>query len=211
MILTSAWKTLWTRNAQTDPLIEFNALSQLYSQPHRAYHNLAHVEDCLNQFEESQVAPQNEDAVKLALWLHDVIYEIGAADNEEQSAKWATDALARGDAPADLTETVADLILATRHPSNPQTADAKLVVDIDLSILGRDRAAFMQYEDRIRREYQSVPAARYRAGRAKILQGFLERPSIYFTDIFWEKYEAEARANLAWSIARLARDVGQSD
>lgn len=204
MTLQQKWHDLWTRNAKSDAAAEFDALHQLYSQPHRAYHNLAHVQDCLAQLDACGVVPVDADAVRLALWLHDVIYEIGATDNEEQSAAWATAALTRGRASANLIETVADLILATKHPSTPQTTDAALVVDIDLSILGRERTAFTIYERNIREEYKSVPLQRYRRGRAAILQSFLDRPSIFLTEAFRDKFEARARENLAWSIARMA-------
>jgi len=40
--------------------------------------------------------------------------------------------------------------------------------------------------------------------RAKILASFLARPAIYSTPFFREKYEAQARVNLAKSIAQLA-------
>lgn len=211
MTLKEMWCMLWERNTEhqtvSDALYAFDRLTKLYTQPHRAYHNLTHIQDCLTQLDACGIAPQNPDAVYLALWLHDVIYEIGATDNEEQSAAWASDALTRGNASAELIAAVAELILATKHPSTPQTADAGLVVDIDLSILGRERDVFMRYEQNIREEYKAVPLQQYCRGRAAILQGFLERPSIYLTDGFRGKYEAQARENLRWSIAQLVQQV----
>lgn len=209
MNLQDEWHNLWSRNAQSDPAVPYAALLDAYNQPHRAYHNLVHIQDCLQQLENCAIMPNDADAVKLALWLHDVIYEIGAPDNEEQSAQWAANALQQvesGPVKSGQVETICALILATKHPSIPTMADAKLVVDIDLSILGRPPAEFVQYETRIRNEYQQVPVKQYHSGRAKILRGFLDRPSIYFTNYFREKFEAQARENLAESISALEID-----
>ena len=150
---------------------------------------------------------QDPDAVEFALWFHDVIYDIGSRNNEEESARIAREAaLALG-----LSKTWADrvsgLILATRHAATPVEADAQLVVDIDLSILGQPWQRFDAYEEEIRTEYAPVieerGAARFNAGRADILRRFLARPAIYSTEPFREKYEAPARANLRRSIERL--------
>jgi len=89
------------------------------------------------------------------------------------------------------------------HLSPPTDSDPKLFADIDLSILGQAAAAFDEYERQVRVEYSWVPEPAFCAGRSAILRSFLERPSIYGTDFFREKYEAAARRNLSRSIARL--------
>jgi len=43
----------------------------------------------------------------------------------------------------------------------------------------------------------------FRAGRAKVLRQFLDRPRIYGTDFFRDRYEAGARENLARSLVAL--------
>jgi len=215
MNLQNEWYRLWNRNAQSDPAAAYAELLTAYNQSHRAYHNLDHIRDCLLQLKNCAVTPNDTDAVQLALWLHDVVYEIGAPDNEEQSAQWAATLLQYGIVSVESkqvesmqiesaqAETVRALILATKHHRSPIAVDAKLVVDIDLSILGRSPVEFAQYESRIRTEYQQMDEKQYRSGRAKILRGFLERKSIYFTDHFRAKYEEQARENLVESIVAL--------
>lgn len=95
------------------------------------------------------------------------------------------------------------LILATQHHTLPDVPGAALVVDIDLSILGRPAAEFDRYEAAIRQEYEWVPEPAYRQARLRILDGFVARPAIYQTAFFQERYEAQARLNLARSIQRL--------
>jgi predicted metal-dependent HD superfamily phosphohydrolase len=101
------------------------------------------------------------------------------------------------------SDRVVDLILATKHDSIPQSADAKLLVDIDLSILGSERARFDQYERQVGVEYQWVPIEAFREGRHRILTQFLARPTIYNTDHCRERLEAVARDNLRYSLTKL--------
>ena len=76
-------------------------------------------------------------------------------------------------------------------------------MDIDLAILGQLPALYQIYEAQIRQEYAWVPAPLYRAGRAKVLNGFLARPAIFHTPVFWQRFEAAARVNLQWALAQL--------
>ncbi len=200
----SKWSALWTRlRAKGDPIPVHDALVKAYCEPHRAYHNLRHITDCLRHFEPVRSLAEDPDAVETALWLHDVVYDPRAKDNEERSAEFARRIFRAAEMPEPFTIKVSSLILVTRHEVVPATPDGRLVVDIDLSILGRDPIEFDEYERTVRKEYDWVPAPMFRAGRCKILQQFLDRPSIYFTDAFRSKFEEKARRNLARSIALL--------
>lgn len=77
-------------------------------------------------------------------------------------------------------------------------------LDMDLSILGVERARFDAYEEGVRHEYRSVPIEDYRRGRAEILRRFLLRERLYMTEWGRDSYEAQARRNLRYSIAKLA-------
>jgi len=138
--------------------------------------------------------------VELALWLHDAVYDPRARDNEERSAEWAKSLAVKKGLDADRA---AGLVLATKHELSTLTPDARLVVDIDLSILGQPAERFDKYERGIRFEYAWVSQQKFREVRAKILEGFLERPAIYGIAHFRVKYEAPARENLRRSIRRL--------
>jgi predicted metal-dependent HD superfamily phosphohydrolase len=72
-----------------------------------------------------------------------------------------------------------------------------------LSIFGRAAARFDAYERAIRREYDHVPEKTFAKGRAAILRGFLNRPTIYLTNHFKRRYEPAARENLRRSVERL--------
>ena len=102
-----------------------------------------------------------------------------------------------------LTDSVGRLILATKNHEASLHADAALLVDVDLSILGKPPEQFWEYERQIREEYAWVEKSVFAAKRAEILRRFLARERIYQTDIF-HRIEAQARANLRASVQRLS-------
>ncbi len=139
----------------------------------------------------------------LALWFHDAIYDTQRQDNEEKSAEWARSAGRRLGLPGSVAERVYNLVMVTRHSAVPNGTDPKILVDIDLSILGAATERFDEYEDQVREEYAWVPGTLFRQKRIEILEEFLGRPSIFNTDYFYKSHEAQARSNLQRSIKKL--------
>ncbi len=198
------WARLWRQvAAKGDGLLIHRELVSLYSQPHRHYHTLRHIAECLAEFDSARHLAGQPVAVELAIWFHDAIYDPRAQDNEEKSADLARQRIAEAGDKPDLCEAVATLVLATKTHDPSAHADAPLLVDVDLSILGAPSARFLEYEDQIRREYTWVPDATFAAKRAEILQRFLARERIYSTDQFFSKYEQRARTNLQDSVRKL--------
>ncbi len=198
---------LRSEGSKADGEAPFRKLAARYCEPHRAYHTLRHIQHALREFDQARELAHDPEAVELALWFHDVVYDIGGADNEGESAWLGRESARVLGLSEERAERVSDLILATRHNAVPSTGDAELVVDIDLSILGQPWERFDAYEDEIRIEYAPVIEARgaagFNAGRARILRRFLDRPAIYSTEHFQQKYEEAARGNLRRSIERL--------
>jgi predicted metal-dependent HD superfamily phosphohydrolase len=162
-------------------------LLDCYREPHRRYHTLRHLEECFARFDELRDVASDPDAVELAIWFHDAIYEPRRGDNEARSAEWAR---------STVGERVAELVMATRHDAVPADIDARVLVDVDLWILGSPPQRFEEYERQVREEYAWVPAPLYRRRRRQILESLLARPTIYSTGRFIERYEAQARRNL---------------
>jgi predicted metal-dependent HD superfamily phosphohydrolase len=197
------WQNLWLRlGAGVPPLPLFRMLIDGYSQPHRRYHTLQHLGECLQRLDEVAGLAERPDEVELALWFHDAIYQTQRADNETRSACWAR----AGMTAAGLDETQAarvyDMVMATHHEHAAGTPDARLVADIDLSILGATPARFDEYEKQVREEYAWVPTTLYRIRRRQLLHGFLARNDIYATTPFRSTHEQQARENLGRSLAR---------
>src|SRR3989344_383367 len=195
---------LWDRiKAQGSAEQEFARLKTMYSEPQRFYHNMAHIGSCLTELDSARDLVQQLDLVEFAIWYHDAIYNPKAKDNEKQSAQLAYGICLAAKIPNDFANRTKDLILVTKHDAVPQGIDARVLVDIDLSILGKKPEEFDEYERNIRKEYSLVPEEQFRQGRSAILQIFLSRDSIYLTDFFKGKYESQARANLQRSIEAL--------
>lgn len=203
--LALKWRDLWASLAVNVPQASFGQLVSLYTEPHRHYHNLAHILDCLCAFDTVAQMATEPQAIRVALWFHDAVYDPRASDNETRSADLARQTLIQSQAPQELLPTVQRLIMATRHDAPPGDTDEALMMDVDLAILAADAERFDAYEQAIRREYAHVPEAGFRAGRAGILRRFLNRPSVYHTPSFRKRYERAARSNLTRSIATLER------
>jgi len=198
------WLRLWqAAGAAGEGAPWYEKLTRAYAEPQRLYHNQQHIAECLAEFDGSRQLAQQPAALELALWFHDAVYDPKAADNEEQSAAMARNCLETG--PSRLAATVSDLVMATKSHSTEAGPDAALMVDVDLSILGKGEQRFAEYESQIREEYRSVPGLIFNSKRAEILERFLARSRIYATDFFATKYEQQARRNLESSIRQLKR------
>lgn len=96
-----------------------------------------------------------------------------------------------------------NLIVATAHAASVHDEDAAVLVDVDLSILGADAQTYDRFECDVRKEYWWVPGPLFRQTRAKILQSFLDRPSVYATAHFRERLEQMAREDLGRAIGAM--------
>lgn len=90
-------------------------------------------------------------ALEFGALNHDLIYIIGAKDNEEQSAKLNAERLYGLEVPYDIITKSSGLILATKIPTNPKTLLEKIICDADVDNLGRED--FMDKNKLIRQEF----------------------------------------------------------
>jgi predicted metal-dependent HD superfamily phosphohydrolase len=200
--LTRKWHDLLGAWAVTPHLADetFADVCKHYAKPGRFYHTLDHVENVLESVESLGSHARNLKAVKLAAWLHDVIYDSRAPDNEERSAEYAERLCEGLSIPAGRL--VASFILKTKtHDVGDDDPDAQVLIDSDLAILGASEPAYRTYAAKIRQEYAWVPEPDYRTGRRQVLERFLTRPTIFHLLVDLEK---PARRNIAAEIARLA-------
>ena len=169
----------------------FGGLMVLYYGENRAYHNLLHIDRMLLWLDESGEA---SDAVELAIWFHDAIYDPQGSQNEAKSAQYFTDHFGSHIDDA-LGADVERLILAT-DPTRARSGqgDEDLIIDIDLSILGSSPKDYDIYRLSVRSEYSFVSDTDFSAGRSLILEGFLSQ-KIYATE-FFSPLESKARSNL---------------
>ena len=181
----------------------FEALSAAYAQSHRHYHTARHIQDCLEKFDTIRREAAEPDAIELALWFHDAVYNPYRSGNEQASADWALRFLRENNAPPSLRERVQALILATRHAAIASDRDMAILVDIDLSILGSTADAYEEYRRAVRREYRWVPGVLFRRKRRAMLESLRARERIYLTEYFHSRLEAGARGNIDAELAAL--------
>ena len=199
--LFHSWERIWRELGVAPAPGSFERLVRAYGEPQRHYHTAQHLEECLVHFEPTHDLVQSPAEVGIAIWFHDAIYDPQRHDNEALSAEWAVAELAEAGVAVPVHERVRELILATRHDATPIDPDQRLLVDIDLSILGATSARFTEYDAQIRAEYRWVPRAIYDVKRKAVLEGFLRRDPIYGTAYFRSRFETRARANLSAALA----------
>jgi len=180
-------------------------LRQAYSEPHRRYHTLAHIEDCLAKLAHIDgLSDQDRRLLEWAIWWHDAVYDPTRSDNEAVSAEMARRDLEGFGASAEDRDEVERLILLTRgHTVEPRDRLGAVLVSIDLSILGAEPEVYDRYAAQIREEYAFVPEDAWRAGRGAVLQRFLEAETLYPDPEQRALYETPARENLARELASL--------
>jgi predicted metal-dependent HD superfamily phosphohydrolase len=219
------WRRLWRRlGPDWDFERELAALDRRYREAHRFYHDWRHIRRSLAELDRARGLAAEPDALELALWYHDAVYDPKEPDNELRSALLAVNAARAAGLSAEFARAVSVLILSTRvevprgeapSPGDapgphdeprgeaPTPGDRALIRDIDLSVLGSPRWRYRRYEIAIRREYSWVPRREFAGRRGALLTGFLGRRSIYVTELFRARYERRARTNLQWALRRL--------
>lgn len=203
--LQTDWQNVMGKYCQNVTKIDeiFQILIEKYSEKHRAYHNLSHINYLLE--EAKKIEFEDSNAIFLTTWFHDVIYEPKRSDNEAESAKLAVKLLNEISFPFDRIAKIEQIILATQaHSAENLDEDGKTFLDLDLSILGANEEIYQNYAQAIRREYSHVWNFLYRRGRKKVLENFLRRETIYFTESLRERFEQPARLNLANEIKELS-------
>lgn len=208
MELLSVWKEVWAQTgvhrspARLKGMYQ-NLLKQ-YGEPHRAYHTREHIRSCLQLWVEIKETLVQPHAVALALFFHDAIYDPRRQDNEARSALLFEEVGRLSRLDTELVARVCDMIQATKHHQSDDP-DTQAMLDIDLSILGASPAVFAQFEAGIRKEYSWVPEELYRRERARIMQTFLVRDTLFYKPFFRERFDAQARVNLAGLVAHLSK------
>ena len=201
--LARRWLSLCRRlGAESDPLAACSQILAAYAQPSRHYHNLDHLCQCLAELDETSDNFGDVLAAEAAIWFHDFVYEPGAADNESRSARKAGEVFRGLGLGKARIGKIDRMIRATDHRLPPGSNDARLVCDIDLSVLGQPPDRYEAYADAIRCE-AGLSDAEFRRRRADFLRSMLARPSIYSTELFRSRLETQSRANMARELASL--------
>lgn len=198
-LLTARWQELLRHYDVQDKEAGFSQLAALlasWQSSPRAYHTLEHLQESLFLVTAHAQRFEEPEAVALAFFYHDAVYDPHRPDNELRSAQWFWNDW-HDRLPGEILDRIGQWILATaRHDPSGLNADGLRFLDIDLSILASPPERYGPYAQQIRQEYWHVPDAAYRAGRCAVLQRFLQRPVLFVSDLATPQWTLQAHQNL---------------
>ena len=194
----------WAELAGDSPTsrTEWAAVIAAWSEPHRRYHDLAHLAAVLGLVGQLEGAA-DPDAVRLAAWYHDVVYDPTRTDNEAVSAGRAKAGL-RGLVPDDrLTEVERLVLLTVGHDPDPGDRNGEILCDADLAVLASPPEAYAGYASAVRAEYGHLADEEFTAGRIAVLERLLALPRLYRLPAVADEWTPRARANMTAELSLL--------
>lgn len=195
--LDELWYPCWRAvGAKGDGQASFEQLLAAYREPSRRVHGLDFLLECFSTLRQWRAEVEQFDALALAIWYHDALVDPQRHDNEARSARLAAEHLAGSDAPPETIRVIRDLIIATRPGEKAQSADARLLNDIDRAVLGASPERFDRYERNLRYENAHIGDFIYRRKRIEQLQNLLSRSQVFVTDFAHAELDTPARENM---------------
>lgn len=191
-LATSAWRGLGLPDDLRDDLI------RRWVEPHRHYHDIRHLAQCLDALTLLGGATR---ATTLAAWFHDAVYE-GRPGDEEASANLAERSLGRLVSGTEVDEVARLVRMTAEH--NPADPQAGLLSDADLSVLGQVPGRYHVYLRDVRLDFEHLDDETWRRGRLQVVGSLLAVEPLFHTvkgRAFWGD---AARANLEAERDRLA-------
>lgn len=203
--LLESWEGLIARHtADPDALDIGRALLASWSEPHRRYHSITHLRDILAGVEELAEFAENADAVRLAAWYHDCVYD-GLPDDEERSARRAEEELSELGVRPGLVDEVARLVrLTVAHDPAAGDRNGEVLSDADLAALAVPGERYRLNTAAIRAEYAHIPDEVFRKGRLQVLAALLGGPGVFRTESGRSRWESAARENLLMEMTAMA-------
>ncbi len=170
---------------------------KLHGEEQRYYHNQKHISNFLGLLDSYKEGIKDRLCFEIAIWWHDAIYRVERKDNEWESAVLVQN-LWGAYLTSEQLDRVGDLINSTAgHRPLRREQDFYYFLDFDLGILATAKTSYQQYSEAIAKEYRGVYSREvYEKGRKVVLLNFLKRPRIFFSDLFCENYEKQARDNI---------------
>jgi predicted metal-dependent HD superfamily phosphohydrolase len=203
--LLTSWRDALPAAAPAELAARVGAdLLRRWGEPHRHYHTADHLAAVLAVVDEHAGHAADPDAVRLAAWFHDAIYDPRRVDNEEASALLAETVLPGLGVPPDRVAEVARLVrLTASHDPSPGDRNGELLTDADLAVLASPPDVYQAYTAAVRREYAHVSEPQFATGRAAVLHNLLCLPRLFHTPALHDRWEDTARTNLTRELTAL--------
>lgn len=181
----------------------WNVISTSYNESHRYYHTMKHIEELLSMCKFYQNSLNDRYTVILAIFFHDIVYNLLSQSNEEDSALLFRHHLT-GLIPEETIQSVDIYILATKsHKTNSDDSDMKYFLDFDMAILSSDISIYLEYAKNIRKEYMHIDKNIYCQSRSKFLRSLLHSTQNIYLSLPFSSRECIARANIETECRQL--------
>lgn len=146
--LLSRWRALHPQADSSDRSGAVDAwgreLIALWQQPHRRYHDVRHLTEVLDRVDVLAHHARDADAVRLAAFTHDAVYDprAPAGANEAASGDIAREVLSDLAHPA-VREVVRLVQLTATHDAGDDDPDGQVLCDADLGVLAADAERYV--------------------------------------------------------------------
>ena len=187
-----------------DNLIEQSAtyVTALYQQSGRTdllYHNLEHTREVSEAVQlmcsHYDLLPEDEVAVRVAAWWHDVGYLYGPAETHEAlSAEKAREWLSAQGTEESIIGKVEGCIAATRMPQSPKSFTEEIICDADLFHLGTPE--FWSNSKTLRKEIELLTGKNIKGGEWRKSTIRLLEQHRYLTEFARNRLEEGKQKNL---------------
>lgn len=163
------------------------------------YHNLRHtilvVSNAIEIATSYELGADDMLIIRIAACFHDVGHLFGEMeDHEENGAQIMQSYFANGELPEWMVSQIADCILATKIPSNPQNLLQQILCDADTYHLGTPY--FRETNDAVRMEMEMRTGKKFPDWNKNAI-AFLQRHR-YFTAYCKNLLDAGKQSNIEW-------------
>ncbi|NDK56803.1 Pycsar system effector family protein [Pontibacter fetidus] len=173
------------------------------------YHNYRHTFETVNEARdlgEQQHLPSDElQDLLLAAWFHDTGYVNTYEDHEAESIRFAREWLEQQNYPAERIERIATLIAATKHGVEPETLLQELLVDADMSNIGKD--SFFSTAELLRVEWEIFRDKSFSDREWAQFQMDFLLSTTFHTYQAQRKYAGQLGLNIQEQRSRLSKEV----
>lgn len=173
------------------------------------YHNYRHTFETVNEARdlgELQHLPADElQDLLLAAWFHDTGYVNTYEDHEAESIRFAREWLEQQKHPQERIERVVTCIAATKHEVQPETLLQELLVDADMSNIGKD--TFFSTAELLRVEWEIFRDKSFSDREWAQFQMDFLLSTTFHTYQAQRKYAGQLGINIQEQRSRLSKEV----
>lgn len=173
------------------------------------YHNYRHTIETVNEArdlgEMQQLPPDELEDLLLAAWFHDTGYVNTYDGHEEESVRFAREWLEQHNHPQERIERIAECIHATRHTVEPTTMLQELLVDADMSNIGKE--SFFSTAELLRVEWEIYKDKSFSDREWAQFQMDFLLSTTFYTYQAQRKYAGQLGLNIQEQRSRLHKEI----